>query len=169
MDVRVGEEEELWVESGLGGVWLSEIALGVLGGDRHGMRFAEPTGGKGFDVQNGEAVRVLGGEAIKDDRGGVRGAVIDGDDAEVWVILGQQAAQRGLHRRGLVAGRDDHGKAGAPCRHRVPAWVEQVGHATEAEACGDGPPRRKRGKDPGIDDKVRDEGTTNRQDKALQN
>ena len=143
-DVAVGEEEP---------VGLVERE-GVAGGEGHGVRFAEPPCGEIGDVENAEAVGVLGGESVHDAAGCVGGAVVNSDDTEWLVGLRQQRGEAGVDGGGLVAGGDDDGQQGlVPCRGRgrvaVVGGVEEVGDSAEAAGDGDGLGGPGSGEEPG--------------------
>ncbi len=98
-DVGVGEEEPVRV-------------AGVPDGGRHGVGLAEPAWGEVMDVEGGELGRVGGGERVEDLAGAVGGAVVDGDDVEVGVVLPEQRGEAGADRGLFVAGGDDDGERG---------------------------------------------------------
>ena len=69
---------------------------------------AEPSCRERIDVDHRDA-RILGGELIEDGACVVGGAIVDGDDAQGWILEGQHGAERLPHRAPLVLGRDDDG------------------------------------------------------------
>ena len=71
-----------------------------------GVRLAGPTGRKLGAVEHGQA-GVAGGAALQYLRRGVGGAVVQDDQLEIGIGLGEQAVDTALDVAGLVAGRDD--------------------------------------------------------------
>jgi hypothetical protein len=136
-DVGVGEEE---VTRG-----------GVAGGEGHGVGFAEPAGREFGDVDGTDSFRVLGGDGVDDGAGLVGAAVVDGDDVEVGVFLGEESVQRCGDAGGFVACRDDHRDRGRSCWGDVVLRIEEIGDAREADGGGNHFP------EPGEGDEPRDE------------
>jgi hypothetical protein len=89
--------------------------------------FAEPAGGKLGDVEGSEAGGVLSGEGVDDGSGLVGGAVVDGDDAEVVVVLLEERGEAGGDVVGFVAGGDDDCYRGGAGWDGVEAGFEEVG------------------------------------------
>ena len=59
---------------------------------------------------------VLGGDGVDDGAGRIGGAVVDGDDLEVGVVLREERVESGGDVGGLVASGDDDGDGGIACR-----------------------------------------------------
>ncbi len=61
---------------------------------------------------------MLGGDGVDDGAGLVGGAVVDGDDLEVGVVLSEKGVERGGDVGGFVAGGDDDGEGWRPAGER---------------------------------------------------
>ena len=137
-DVGVGEEEP-------GGLVEGD---GVAGGEGHGVGFAEPAGGEFGDVEDAEFFRVEGGEGVEDGSGSVGGAVVDGEDVEVGVVLVDEGFEAGGDGGGFVAGGDDDGDGGAAGGGEVVLREEEVWDARQAAGGGDDLPEPGEGDEP---------------------
>ena len=80
------------------------VGDGEGGGSSHGVRFAEPARGERVD---GDDLEIGAGEGLHDGPGGVGAAVIDGKDAQVGVVLGEEGLEAGGYVCFFVAGGDD--------------------------------------------------------------
>ncbi len=134
-DVGVGEEEV--------------VGVGLAGGEGHGVGFAEPACGEFRDVEGAESFRVLCCDAVDDFAGCVGAAVVDGDDLEVGVVLGEESVQRGGDVGGLVARGNDDGDGGRACGGDVVLRGEEVGDTWQADDGGDHLPEPEEGDEPG--------------------
>ena len=85
-----GEADGCGVEDDVGVGEEQIVGWGLAGGEGHGVGLAEPTDGEFSDVEGAESVGVLHGDGVDDCAGGVGGAVVDGDDLEVGIILGEE-------------------------------------------------------------------------------
>ncbi len=133
-DVGVGEEEE--------------VRGGERGGLGHSVRFAEPAFGEGVDP-NFRQVRA--GVVIHHETGAVRAAVVDGDDVEVGVILGQEGVEAGFDVCLLVACGDYDSKGGEAGGDEVVGGESEIGQGGEAARCGEDAGEPGGGKEPGDD------------------
>ena len=113
-DVGVGEEEEV------GAV----IRDSLPRGEGHGMGFAEPAWRQGVDGE-GDQVRIF--QAVHDPAGRVGGAVINGDHAQVGVILGEERLETGADVVRLVARGHDDRNGWVAGRLAVEGLVQQIG------------------------------------------
>ena len=132
-DVRVGEEEEV----GFGGEG---------GGLGHGIGFAEPAGGEGADVEGLDA-----GGGVHEGAGRVVGAVVDGHDVEVGVVLSEEGVEAGLDIGLFVMRGDDDGEDGEAGRGEVVRGEGEVGEGGEATGGGEDAGEPGGGKEPGDD------------------
>ena len=100
-------------------------------------------------MEDAEFGGVLGGEGVHDGAGGVGGAVVDGEDLEVGVVLIEEGFEGGGDVGGFVAGGNDDGDGWVAGGSSVVLGVEEVGDAGEAAGGGDGLPEPREGDEPG--------------------
>jgi hypothetical protein len=109
-------------------------------------------------VQGAEFGWIFGGECIHDCAGLVVGAVVDGEDLEVGIVLLQERLEAGGDVRGFVAGRDDDGERGAVEGAQVVLLQRNVGDAGKAASGGECLPCPGQGDEPGDGDEGELEG-----------
>jgi hypothetical protein len=114
--------------------------------------FAEPAGGEFDDVESAESIGVLGGDGIDDGARGVGGTVVDGDDLQIGVVLGQERVECSGDIGSFVASGNDDGDGGVADGRSVVLRKEEVGDARQPAGGGDGLP------EPGESDKPGEEG-----------
>jgi len=94
---------------------------------------AEPAGGEIGDVDDGKALGMVGGEIVEDGAGRVGRAVVDSEDVEVGVDLGEKGLDRFADGPLLIACGNDDGDCGGAGGCLVEGDAGEDGQAAEAE------------------------------------
>lgn len=99
-DVGVGEEKI--------------VGGSLVGRERESVGFAKPAFGKFGDMDGLKFVGMLGGDGVDDCSGAVGGAVVDGEDVQVGVVLRKKGVESVGDVGGFVARGDDDREGWAP-------------------------------------------------------